>query len=73
MDHRSPQATDDLMWGQPPSAVHRAKPGAVDVGVAHVGRTLPPVAFDVALDLAFDFAEKQGTPPPPAQPWKSGA
>ena len=38
------------MWGQPPSAVRRAKPGA-GLGVARVGRTLLSVAFDVALDF----------------------
>jgi len=60
------------MWGQPPSAVHRAKPGAVGVGFARVGRTLLSVAFDVDVDLACDLESRRPLPPP-AQPWKSGA
>jgi hypothetical protein len=51
MAHRSRQETDVLMWGQPPSAVHRAEPGAVAVGLARVGRTLLSLAFDVDVDL----------------------
>jgi hypothetical protein len=33
----------------------RAKPAAVGVGVARVGRTLLSVAFDLAFDFALDF------------------
>jgi hypothetical protein len=50
----------ELMWGQPPSAVRPAKPGAF--AVARVERALLPAAFDLALDFTFD-SEPKGPPP----------